>query len=87
MNAVEIDQAVSELFHQPFDAAEFPFQFLAAFERELIVTRTGAGRVRAKARGVHMGRPPMLTMQQRKEALDELAAHTMPTVTPILRWY
>jgi hypothetical protein len=33
MNAVEIDQAVSELFQQPFDAAEFPFQFLAAFDR------------------------------------------------------
>jgi hypothetical protein len=33
MNAVEIDQAVSELFQQPFDAAHFPFQFLAAFDR------------------------------------------------------
>ena len=33
MNAVEIDQAVSELFQQPFDAAEFPYQFLAAFDR------------------------------------------------------
>lgn len=33
MNAVEIDQAVSELFQQPFDAAQFPFQFLAAFDR------------------------------------------------------
>ena len=33
MNAIEIDQAVSELFQQPFDAAQFPFQFLAAFDR------------------------------------------------------
>lgn len=33
MNAVEIDQAVSELFQEPFDAAEFAFQFLAAFDR------------------------------------------------------
>ncbi len=33
MNGVEIDQAVSELFQQPFDAAEFPYQFLAAFDR------------------------------------------------------
>ncbi len=33
MNAVEIDQAVSELFQQPFDAGEFSFQFLAAFDR------------------------------------------------------
>lgn len=31
MNAVEIEQAISELAMQPFDAAEFPFRFLAAF--------------------------------------------------------
>jgi len=31
MNAVEIEEAVSELVLQPFDSAEFPFQFLAAF--------------------------------------------------------
>lgn len=31
MNAVEIEEAVSELVSQPFDAEEFPFQFLKAF--------------------------------------------------------
>ncbi|MBY4629245.1 class I SAM-dependent DNA methyltransferase [Rhizobium croatiense] len=31
MNAVEIEEAVSELANQPFDATEFPFAFLAAF--------------------------------------------------------
>ena len=31
MNAVEIEQALSELALQSFEAAEFPFQFLAAF--------------------------------------------------------
>lgn len=31
MNAVEIEEAVSELVLQPFDAAEFPFQFITAF--------------------------------------------------------
>jgi hypothetical protein len=31
MNAVEIEQAISDLALQPFDAAEFPFAFLAAF--------------------------------------------------------
>lgn len=31
MNAVEIEEAVSDLALQPFDAAEFPFAFLAAF--------------------------------------------------------
>ncbi|MBU2816976.1 lactate dehydrogenase, partial [Acidithiobacillus ferrooxidans] len=31
MNAVEIEAAISDLAFQPFDAAEFPFAFLAAF--------------------------------------------------------
>lgn len=31
MNAVEIEQALSDLAAQAFDSAEFPFQFLAAF--------------------------------------------------------
>ena len=31
MNAVEIEEAVSELASAPFNPAEFPFQFLAAF--------------------------------------------------------
>jgi DNA invertase Pin-like site-specific DNA recombinase len=42
---------------------------LAEFERELIRARTGEGRRRAKARGVHMGRPPALNPAQRREAL------------------
>lgn len=31
MNAVEIEEAISELAAQPFDAAEFPYDFLQAF--------------------------------------------------------
>ena len=31
MNAVEIEEAISELAEQPFDPAEFPFAFLEAF--------------------------------------------------------
>lgn len=31
MNAVEIKEAVSALVESPFDAAEFPYAFLAAF--------------------------------------------------------
>ena len=42
---------------------------LAEFERELIRTRTGEGRQRAKARGVVMGRRPKLTPHQRREAI------------------
>jgi DNA invertase Pin-like site-specific DNA recombinase len=42
---------------------------LAEFERELIRSRTGEGRERARARGVQMGRKPKLTVHQRTEAL------------------
>lgn len=31
MNAVEIEEAVSLLVEQPFDAASFPYAFLEAF--------------------------------------------------------
>jgi DNA invertase Pin-like site-specific DNA recombinase len=47
---------------------------LAEFERELIRARTADGRVRAKARGVHMGRPSKLTPHQRREALTGRAS-------------
>jgi DNA invertase Pin-like site-specific DNA recombinase len=46
---------------------------LAEFERELILARTGDGRARAKARGVRFGRPPSLSVHQRREALQRLA--------------
>jgi DNA invertase Pin-like site-specific DNA recombinase len=42
---------------------------LAEFERELIKARTGEGRARAKAAGVHMGRPSKLTPHQQREAI------------------
>jgi DNA invertase Pin-like site-specific DNA recombinase len=47
---------------------------LAEFERELIKARTGEGRIRAKARGVHMGRPSALNADQRREALARMNA-------------
>src|SRR4051812_36768375 len=39
---------------------------LAEFERELIRARTGEGRQRARARGVHLGRKPKLTPHQKR---------------------
>ena len=41
---------------------------LADVERDLIRTRTGEGRARAKLRGQHMGRPPKMTPTQKQEA-------------------
>ena len=44
MNAVEIEEAISELALQPFDAAEFPFAFLAAFgNKETALKRLRSG--------------------------------------------
>lgn len=45
---------------------------LADVERDLIRTRTAEGRSRAKARGVHMGRPPRLTPAQQVEVRQRL---------------
>jgi DNA invertase Pin-like site-specific DNA recombinase len=42
---------------------------LAEFERDLIRSRTGEGRQRAKARGVKLGRKPKLTEHQKREAI------------------
>ena len=39
MNAVEIEEAVSDLVLQPFDADEFPYQFLAAFSAKDITLK------------------------------------------------
>lgn len=44
MNAVEIEQAISELALQPFDPAEFPYAFLAAFgNKEVTLKRLRSG--------------------------------------------
>ena len=51
---------------------------LAEFERDLIRTRTGEGRARAKANGVKMGEKPKLTPFQQREARKRLAAGEGP---------
>ena len=58
---------------------------LAEFERELIRTRTGEGRERAKARGVILGRKPKLTSHQKREAIARREAGEV--LTDIARSY
>ncbi len=41
MNAVEIEQAITDLAAKPFDAAEFPFEFLEAFGNKDTTLRRG----------------------------------------------
>lgn len=55
-------------------------------ERDLIRTRTAEGRARAKARGMHMGRPPKLTQEQRQEAIRRRDVDREP-VADIARSY
>ncbi len=44
MNAVEIEQAISELALAPFESAEFPYAFLAAFgHKETTLKRLRSG--------------------------------------------
>jgi DNA invertase Pin-like site-specific DNA recombinase len=58
---------------------------LAEFERELIRTRTGEGRARAKAAGKSLGRPHKLTPHQQKEARQRREAGE--TLVSIARSY
>jgi hypothetical protein len=48
MNAVEIEEAVTGLAEKPFDTAEFPYQFLAAFgNKDTTIRRLRAGSTNA----------------------------------------
>ena len=48
MNAVEIEEAITRLAEQPFDATEFPYRFLAAFgNKNTTIKRLRAGSTNA----------------------------------------
>ena len=48
MNAVEIEEVVSELASQPFDAGKFPYAFLVAFgNKDTTIKRLRAGATNA----------------------------------------
>ncbi|WP_224497019.1 recombinase family protein [Bradyrhizobium septentrionale] len=51
---------------------------MADVERDLIRTRTAEGRAKATARGQHMGRPPKLSPEQKREALERREAGEAP---------
>jgi putative DNA-invertase from lambdoid prophage Rac len=46
---------------------------VAEFERDLLIERTQAGLIRAKAEGKQLGRPASLTTEQQKEVARRLA--------------
>lgn len=58
---------------------------LAGFERELIRTRTGEGRARAKAAGKELGRAYKLTPHQQQEARQRREAGE--TITTVAKSY
>jgi len=52
LNAVEIEEAISQLAEQPFDAANFPYAFLEAFgNKETTIKRLRAGVTNKSDRG------------------------------------
>ena len=52
MNAVEIEQAITDLAEQPFDPVEFPYAFLEAFgNKETTLKRLRAGGSNKSDRG------------------------------------
>jgi hypothetical protein len=55
MNAVEIEQAISELAEKPFDRQEFPFQFLEAFGTKNEGGYDAAAQWRASASAIAKG--------------------------------
>jgi hypothetical protein len=59
---------------------------LAGFERDLIRTRIGEGRERAKARGVKLGCKPKLTEHQKRETIRRRDRDSKP-VREIARSY
>ena len=83
MNAVEIEQAVSDLALQPFDAKEFPFAFLSAFgNKDTALRRLRAGNSNAsdvpggvlQRNNIHIAASATGAVGETLEALRESAA-------------
>ncbi len=76
MNAVEIEEAISELAAAPFDAGEFPFAFLQAFgNKETTLKRLRAGASnRSDLGGVLQTNNIHIAVSPRNEVTATLAA-------------
>ena len=62
MNAIEIEDAISALAEQPFNAAEFPFAFLQAFgNKETTIRKLRAGASNRTDTGSAHCRPDILS--------------------------
>lgn len=84
MNAVEIEQAITELAEQPFDATEFPFAFLEAFGSKpttLTKLRRGASNKSDVGGVLQTGNIHILVAEPGRvtEALDALRASLATT--------
>jgi hypothetical protein len=71
MNAVEIEEAISALAEQPFDAAEFPYLFLQAFgNKETTLKRLRKGESNKYLRELS---PASSSRARRSSSLDWLS--------------
>lgn len=75
MNAIEIEEAVSDLFSQPFDAGEFSFAFLEAFgNKSTTIKRLRSGETnQSDAGGVLQRRNIHLAVAPAGNTADKLA--------------
>jgi hypothetical protein len=84
LNAVEIEEAISQLSEQPFDAANFPYAFLEAFgNKETTIKRLRAGATNKSDRGgvlqtgsIHIATCKVGLVTQTLRALKESPATT-----------
>ena len=85
MNAVEIEAALSDLALEPFDATEFPFQFLAAFgnkDTALKRLRTGNNNASDLPNGVLLRNNIHLATCEKGQVGETLQALRLSPATP-----
>lgn len=85
MNAVEIEAALSDLAIEPFDATEFPFQFLAAFgnkDTALKRLRTGNNNASDLPNGVLLRNNIHLATCEKGKVGETLQALRLSPATP-----